>query len=133
MSDSCPVCLRYVCRAFEASKLSGLSPHWRYQPWANEIVSECETVRFDRNRVKPRFQETHCSQCGSTFGPGDHGYSDCDRHRDLHAKIAVALSWCDAEMRSVSLQSLRDLVRPLRPELADEISEAIQTGRVVVR
>jgi len=28
----------------------------------------------------PKFQETSCSQCGHTFGPGDSGYSHCDQH-----------------------------------------------------
>lgn len=29
----------------------------------------------------PRFRETYCSQCGQSFGPGDHGYSHCEDHR----------------------------------------------------
>ena len=28
-----------------------------------------------------RFPNTHCSQCGQEFGPGDHGYSHCSSHR----------------------------------------------------
>ncbi len=35
----------------------------------------------------PRFNTVSCSQCGQTFGPGDHGYSHCDDHRgpvDIH-------------------------------------------------
>jgi hypothetical protein len=28
-----------------------------------------------------RFNETSCSQCGKTFGPGMHGYSHCEDHR----------------------------------------------------
>jgi hypothetical protein len=27
-----------------------------------------------------RFPETHCSQCGGTFGPGDSGFSHCEDH-----------------------------------------------------
>lgn len=30
-----------------------------------------------------KFQETFCSQCGGAFGPGDHGYSHCDSHREM--------------------------------------------------
>jgi hypothetical protein len=30
---------------------------------------------------KARFDKTFCSQCGSEFGPGEHGYSDCKSHR----------------------------------------------------
>ena len=30
--------------------------------------------------VKPKFEETFCSQCGESFGPGDSGYSHCKDH-----------------------------------------------------
>lgn len=30
-----------------------------------------------------KFQETFCSQCGGTFGPGDSGFSHCDQHEHL--------------------------------------------------
>lgn len=30
--------------------------------------------------MTPRFSETWCSQCGTGFGPGDHGFSHCDTH-----------------------------------------------------
>lgn len=29
----------------------------------------------------PRFAQTYCSQCGGSFGPGNHGYSSCRSHR----------------------------------------------------
>lgn len=29
-----------------------------------------------------RFPATSCSQCGSGFGPGDHGFSHCQDHAD---------------------------------------------------
>jgi carbon storage regulator CsrA len=32
--------------------------------------------------AKPRFDETHCSQCGRDLGPGDSGKSHCDQHRN---------------------------------------------------
>lgn len=28
----------------------------------------------------PRFPEVSCSQCGQSFGPGDHGFSHCSSH-----------------------------------------------------
>lgn len=28
----------------------------------------------------PRFEETYCSQCGKSLGPGDSGVSHCDEH-----------------------------------------------------
>lgn len=37
-------------------------------------------------RMSPRFTETSCSQCGSVFGPGDHGYSHCADHQHLTPK-----------------------------------------------
>lgn len=30
----------------------------------------------------PRFQQTHCSQCGLSQGPGDSGYSHCSDHAE---------------------------------------------------
>jgi len=33
------------------------------------------------NKRKPKYEKTYCSQCGSEFGPGDHGYSHCANHR----------------------------------------------------
>ena len=29
-----------------------------------------------------RFKNVYCSQCGKDFGPGDHGFSHCQTHRD---------------------------------------------------
>jgi hypothetical protein len=29
----------------------------------------------------PRFAETFCSNCGGSFGPGDHGFSHCRSHK----------------------------------------------------
>lgn len=29
----------------------------------------------------PKFEQTYCSHCGGSFGPGDHGYSHCEDHR----------------------------------------------------
>lgn len=31
----------------------------------------------------PRFADVSCSQCGRSFGPGDHGFSHCASHRPL--------------------------------------------------
>lgn len=51
---------------------------------------------------------------------------------DLHDRIASALGWTPAEARSLSMHSLRDLVRPVNPELAQEISHVIQSGAYIV-
>jgi hypothetical protein len=45
-------------------------------------AAELESVRrIGRGLPKlPRFADTSCSQCGGSFGPGDHGYSHCKDH-----------------------------------------------------
>jgi len=48
----------------------------------------------------------------------------------LHHRIAVALGWSDEAVRSFSLRSLRDVVRPVDPSLANEISQTIASGRI---
>lgn len=39
--------------------------------------------RRARQAKAPKFQRTHCSQCGGEFGPGDHGFSHCSDHSHL--------------------------------------------------
>jgi hypothetical protein len=46
----------------------------------------------------------------------------------LHARIAAALGWSVRDVHSMSLASLRDLVRPVSPKLASEISSTIARG-----
>ena len=33
------------------------------------------------DRIMSKFNDTYCSQCGQSFGPGNHGYSHCDNHK----------------------------------------------------
>lgn len=47
---------------------------------------------------------------------------------DLHDRIAKALGWTPRDVQSLSMQSLRDLVRPVDPNLAREMDYAIQSG-----
>ena len=49
----------------------------------------------------------------------------------LHERIAQALGWTKEETQSFSLQSLREVVRPVSPKLAHELSTLIQSGYVV--
>lgn len=44
---------------------------------------------------------------------------------NIHARIAEALGWTIEEVQSFSLQTLRDLVRPVSPKLAREITLSI--------
>lgn len=50
----------------------------------------------------------------------------------LKARIAKALGWTVEQTNSVSLAALRDLVRPVDPSLAAEISDAIQKGNYIM-
>jgi hypothetical protein len=49
---------------------------------------------------------------------------------DLHKRIAAALRWTERDAQSFSLLTLRDLVRPVSPKLADEIAEVVRSGQV---
>lgn len=49
----------------------------------------------------------------------------------LHVRIAEALGWSARDVRSLPLQSLRELVRPTHPNLAELISRELQSGRIV--
>lgn len=41
---------------------------------------------YERDHAaKPKFETVSCSQCGKSFGPGDHGFSTCDSHASLAA------------------------------------------------
>lgn len=37
----------------------------------------------NREPESPRFPNVSCSQCGQTFGPGDHGFSHCENHEGM--------------------------------------------------
>lgn len=50
---------------------------------------------------------------------------------ELQKTAAKVLGWSLEGVRSTSLQSLRDLVRPLDPDLSDALSLAIRTGQYV--
>jgi len=48
-----------------------------------EIDSELRDDKRPKimDKLPPRFANVYCSQCGADFGPGDHGYSHCEKHR----------------------------------------------------
>lgn len=58
--------------------------------------------------------------------------NDADRSA-LHARIAAALGWTDVEVRSFSLLTLRDIVRPTSQKLAHEIDCVLKSIRGIVR
>ena len=45
-----------------------------------------------------------------------------------HERIAKALGWAVKDTQSLSMQALRELVRPVDPKLAAEISDSITCG-----
>jgi hypothetical protein len=51
---------------------------------------------------------------------------------DLHDRIAKALGWSTRDVQSLSMQSLRDLVRPVDADLAREMDYVIQSGAYIV-
>ena len=52
---------------------------------------------------------------------------------DLHTRIAAALGWTREQAQSLSLASLRDMVRPIDAALAGEISDTIASGTHIAR
>jgi hypothetical protein len=56
------------------------------------------------------------------------------RHRGgLHDRIAKALNWSIEETWGFSLAAMRELVRPIDPELAQDITLAVGGGSRVAR
>ena len=50
---------------------------------------------------------------------------------DLHERVARALGWSVKDAQSLSMQALRDLVRPVDPGLAREMDHLIQSGAYI--
>lgn len=54
-----------------------------------KAVDDASDELFDDLKKKPdvvlphKFANVYCSQCGSDFGPGEHGYSACASHSDM--------------------------------------------------
>jgi hypothetical protein len=64
---------------------------------------------------------------------GGEGLSGVGRGHSLHDRAAKALGWTVEETQSMSLQSLREQVRFLDKSLADDITDAIESGRYITR
>lgn len=50
----------------------------------------------------------------------------------FHRRAEQALGWKEGESASFSLLALRDLLHPVAPKLAFEITQLIQSGRVLL-
>jgi DNA-directed RNA polymerase subunit RPC12/RpoP len=44
----------------------------------NELAAE-------RTKVRYKFSNVFCSQCGNDFGPGNHGFSACKEHAGIRS------------------------------------------------
>lgn len=49
----------------------------------------------------------------------------------LHERIAAALGWTVKDAQSLSLASLREMVRPVSPKLTHELTVAIEGGTLI--
>ena len=83
-------------------------------------------VHAKNGRVVARFAKQHAAEAfvRAQRSPGGD---------DLHERIARALGWSVRDTQSMSLQSLCDLVRPVDPALAQEISHVVSGGHHVGR
>jgi hypothetical protein len=52
---------------------------------------------------------------------------------NLHERVAEALGWTVSEVQSLSLSSLREMVRPVSPKLAHELTLATQNPQSLVK
>lgn len=50
-----------------------------------------------------KFATTYCSQCGREFGPGDHGFSNCENHLRRVPDITKTAQDMIADLFQVSL------------------------------
>jgi hypothetical protein len=50
---------------------------------------------------------------------------------DLHERIANVLGWSVKDAQSLSMQALRELVRPVDPDLAKELDYMIRSGAYI--
>ncbi len=59
----------------------------------------------------PRFDDVTCSQCGQSFGPGDHGFSHCSDHAPKVVNyVAARAAW--TKLHNLSGNILFDKIAP---------------------
>ncbi|MBO4228037.1 hypothetical protein [Bradyrhizobium neotropicale] len=66
----------------------------------------------------PKFDDVSCSQCGGSFGPGDHGFSHCENHTPFKSRHLP-----DERAESGDLISRSSLLAALRKERDDYFRE----------
>jgi hypothetical protein len=85
-----------------------------------------DDVSQNEEALMPKFAETFCSQCGRTFGPGDHGYSHCQDHHPGSEVITSIIEQVENQAAGkdtgcLTMQAERNLVEEiwqLRRDLA---------------
>jgi hypothetical protein len=55
-----------------------------------------------------------------------------EAHVSLHARIAEALGWSEADVKSFSFYSLREVVRPVSAKLTAELDVVIRSGSYII-
>lgn len=74
-----------------------------------------------------RFAQTFCSQCGHSFGPGNHGYSSCRSHGGDAFDVAF---WAveETEAARAFANDPEDVARALVEGVREETAKAIATA-----
>lgn len=50
--------------------------------WAHFLdIKAAAIAALAKAKGIPKFENVSCSQCGRSFGPGDHGFSHCKNHK----------------------------------------------------
>lgn len=59
----------------------------RYIQFAFEPAELDAAIDAIQPKKLPRFENVACSQCGGTFGPGEHGFSHCENHQGMSRTV----------------------------------------------
>lgn len=133
----CVICGEPMMPGEEMFRFHGYVSKCPKPPLANAPRLETELLAKLRAAAsKPRFDNVSCSQCGEDFGPGDHGFSHCEHHRDLARRLdAPVASSGDGVMFSMSGRAdYGDATTVgLIDELADLLKKAEEMDAVIFR
>jgi len=68
--------------------------------------------------MSSRYDDTFCSQCGKSFGPGGNGYSHCEDHTRLNLRVRRALEAVDDYHSPPNESEWSEAVSALRQKIA---------------
>lgn len=80
-----------------------------------------------------RFAQTYCSQCGGSFGPGNHGYSSCRSHGSRDAFESAYWSAEEMEQAKAFANDPEDVARALVEGVREDTAKAIATALQLLR